>query len=263
MSASADLAAQIRLALQSLSFPLPSVPWLTSLVASRNPPPPLPSLIATAKARLLATDLTTPQLLDPSSPCLPSTVTGGGETREARLPVDVVVQVLDVENLSKSRWEQVEELEAIARGEQRTGRRIVRLPARNEDEDGDGGQGDIIDAGPSTGPGSNAAQRSQQPQAPAAATAHGTHRLVVQDWRGTQLFAVELKPVPRVGVGVTSLGEKMVLRAGSVVARGTILLEPATCVVLGGKVEAWQAAWVAGRLEKLKEAVGGDEGPRR
>lgn len=62
----------------------------------------------------------------------------------------------------------------------------------------------------------------------------------------------------RMGVGRTAMGEKILLKAGTVVARGTVLLTPDTCVLLGGRVEAWQKVWMDGRLSRLKEAVGGD-----
>ncbi|EQB43851.1 RecQ mediated genome instability protein Rmi1 [Colletotrichum gloeosporioides Cg-14] len=126
-----DATTQIRNALHSQSFPTPSVPWTTTLT-SRVPTPPLPSLIATAKARLLASDLTTPNLLDPSSSATFPPAATDPQTPETTLPRDVPCQVLDVENLALSRWEQVEELEAVARGEMTTGRRVVRLAAAEE-----------------------------------------------------------------------------------------------------------------------------------
>lgn len=245
-----DLAAQIRTQLQSQSLPLPSQIWIQGLVSARKPPPPLQSLLATAKARLLAADLTTTGLLDSSTASLPANI-GNAEVAETKLPRDVVVQVLDVENLTRSRWEQVEELEAIERGEQTRGRQIIRLPTGNEDEDEDG---------PVT-----AAEPQEQASRATARTAplskgpkNATHRLVLQDWKGQQVYGLELKPVEKIGVGTTSIGEKILLRAGTVVARGTVLLQPTTTAVLGGKVEVWQKAWVEGRLARLKEAIGSD-----
>ncbi|KAF6828558.1 RecQ mediated genome instability protein Rmi1 [Colletotrichum plurivorum] len=231
-----DLTAQICAALQSQSFPTPSTAW-TATLTSRVPTPPLPSLVATAKARLLASDLTTPGLLDPGATAsFPST---SGETLEARLDRDVHCQVLDVENLSLSRWEQVEELEAVARGEQTTGRRVVRLAAEEAEYDN-------VDDGDAPRP------RRQQKR-------NATHRLVLQDFKGNKVYAVELRRIEKIGVGSTNIGEKVVLKGGTVIARGTVLLEPERYVVLGGKVEAWQKAWVEGRMARLQEAVGAGE----
>ncbi|OHF01217.1 RecQ mediated genome instability protein Rmi1 [Colletotrichum orchidophilum] len=231
-----DYTTKIRSALQTQSFPTPSIPWTTSLT-SRVPTPPLPSLIATAKARLLASDLTTPGLLDQSATAsLPAPTL---ELPESVLQKDVPCQVLDVENLSLSRWEQVEELEAVARGEQTTGRRVVRLAAAEEPEY------DNIDEGGAVG-----ASRAPQQQ-----RRNATHRLVLQDSKGNKIYAMELKRIDKIGIGSTYIGEKVMLKKGTVIARGTVLLEPEKCVMLGGKVDAWQKAWVEGRMARLKEAV--------
>ncbi|KAL8404847.1 hypothetical protein RB594_009651 [Gaeumannomyces avenae] len=264
-----DPAAQIRASLVAQSLPPPSHAWLQNLLSSRpRPLPPLPSLTATAKARLLAADLTAPGLLDPAgtAPFPPVTSGGGGGgggggsavvAQEVRLPRDVACQVLDVENLSRSRWDQVEELEAVARGELTRGRQVVRVrdADADDDEDEDGGHAAATPAAAPARPG-GAPPPQQQQQQPSPADRNATHRLVLQDCRGQKLFGLELRRVERIGVGRTNIGEKLLLRAGTVVARGTVLLEPDRCVVLGGKVEAWQKAWVDGRLARLKEAAG-------
>ncbi|KAL3952205.1 hypothetical protein ACCO45_013922 [Purpureocillium lilacinum] len=173
--------------------------------------------------------------------------------KEVRIPRDVHVQVLDVENLSASRWEQVEELEAV-----------VRVTADDDDDNSNG----VVD-------GTAASQTQTQTTAMAqartanaggggaappavAAGPNATHRLVLQDHQGNRVYAVELRRVDRIAVGKTNIGEKMVLRAGTVISRGSVLLTPETCTILGGKVEAWHEAWIQGRLARLKEAVGGD-----
>ncbi|KAK1541310.1 RecQ mediated genome instability protein Rmi1 [Colletotrichum paranaense] len=244
-----DYTSKIRSALQTQSFPTPSLPWTTTLT-SRVPTPPLPSLIATAKARLLASDLTTPGLLDPSATAsLPTTNT---DQPELTLQRDVPCQVLDVENLSLSRWEQVEELEAVARGEQTTGRRVVRLAAATEEpeydniDEGTGGGGNAVRAG-------SRANHPQQQQ-----RRNATHRLILQDFKGNKIYALELRRIDKIGIGSTNIGEKIVIKKGTVVARGTVLLEPDKCVMLGGKVDAWQKAWIEGRMARLKEVVEGE-----
>ncbi|KAK6953676.1 hypothetical protein Daesc_005981 [Daldinia eschscholtzii] len=249
---SSELQAQIRTTLQNQGLPVPSLTWIQSAMPNRNPLPPLPALVATIKTRLLAADLTTPNLFESPPPALPSNL-GNPEVKEAKLPRDVPVQVLDIENLSKSKWDQVEELEAIARGEQTRGREIIRLPTGNE-EDEDGG---AVSQNASATTGRNAAVNANVANA-AAAARNATHRLVLQDCKGQKVHGLELKRIDRIGIGSLNIGEKMVLKRGATVARGIVLLEPATCTVLGGKVDAWHRAWMDGRLARLKEAVGAD-----
>ncbi|PTB77266.1 hypothetical protein M440DRAFT_52235 [Trichoderma longibrachiatum ATCC 18648] len=239
-----DLISQLRRSILALSLPAPSQTLLTTLTTSRSPPPPIQSLVATAKARLLASDLTSTSLIDPSSiATFPPDIDSAG-VAEAKLPQNVHVQVLDVENLSASRWEQVEELEAIERGERTRGREVIRVTAE-EDDDG---------ADSSTTQGSSSSTRAGV----GAGGANAVHRLVLQDRQGKRVYAVELKRIQGIAVGKTLIGEKMMLRAGAVVARGTVLLAPETCVLLGGKVDAWHEAWAEGRLARLRESVGAD-----
>ena len=55
-----------------------------------------------------------------------------------------------------------------------------------------------------------------------------------------------------------SIGCKMVLK-NALVARGVVLLEPATTVVLGGKMEELHKAWKEGRKAELKAAIEANE----
>ncbi|KAH6615653.1 hypothetical protein B0J18DRAFT_459643 [Chaetomium sp. MPI-SDFR-AT-0129] len=311
-----DTPNQLHTSLASTTIPLPSLTWLQTLVSSRATPlPPLASLLATARARLLASDLCTPGLLDqayaathalPVSPSGPGSVPsgsgaggaglaggrggggagrgggGGDPPRETTLPRDVAVQVLDIEDISRSRWEQVEELEGLARGEGTRGREVVRLPLGSEGEgegEGEGERGQTQQQPQQQGQGQG--QRQGAPGQDRAATArppskNAMHKLVLQDCRGQKIYALELQrierlsisptvPTPGTGIGATTaaysnpgkthIGEKMILRAGTVIARGVVLLDPAKCVFLGGKVEAWHRAWVDGRLARLKEGA--------
>ncbi|KAI6081334.1 hypothetical protein F4821DRAFT_249521 [Hypoxylon rubiginosum] len=253
---SSNIPMQVRTALQNLGLPAPTLAWIQSALPNRNPLPPMPALIATVKTRLLALDLTIPGILEPPAPAFPPNL-HNPEVRELKLSRDTLVQVLDIENITKSKWEQVEELEAIARGEQTRGREIIRL---NENEDEDNGaqannnepqqQQRPAPAAPTTAAGSRAAA--------AAASKNATHRLLLQDCRGQTLHGLELRRVERVGIGTMSIGEKILLKRGTVVARGVVLLEPPTCTVFGGKVDAWHRAWVESRLARLKEAAGAD-----
>ncbi|KAK7210468.1 hypothetical protein V2G26_017646 [Clonostachys chloroleuca] len=135
------------------------------------------------------------------------------------------------------RWEQIEELDSIEKGERTRGREIIRVTA---DQDGSGGE-------------------PQQQQR--ATPSNATHRLVLQDRSGKKVYGLELRRVPQIGVGKTKIGEKLILKAGTRVARGSVMLTPETCQVLGGKVEAWHKTWTESRIARLKEAIGGDQRP--
>ncbi|KAF7544052.1 hypothetical protein G7Z17_g10259 [Cylindrodendrum hubeiense] len=248
-----DLTGQLRAAILAQYLPHPSSVFLNSLITARSPPPPLPSLVATAKARLLAADLSSSGLLSTGSvPSFPPGVDAAA-TRELRLQRPVHVQVVDVENLSLSRWEQIEELEAVERGETTRGREVIRVTAEDDNENGE-----------------SSAQTQTQRSSTRTPTSTGirpagknaTHRLVLQDCKGTKVFAMELKRMDSIGVGTTQMGEKILLKAGTVISRGTILLEPDKCILLGGKIEAWQRVWMDGRLARLREAVNEDESRR-
>lgn len=246
-----DTAAQIRANLQSQGLPVPTAAWIRSVLPNRTPMPPLPALTATAKARLMAADITSAGILDASASALPPNITNQ-EVKEIRLGQDVLVQVLDIDNLTKSKWEQVEEIEAIARGEQTRGREVIRLPtAGEEDEDGSvsSASTQIISTGPNLRGG---------PPGSGVTPKNSSHRLVLQDCKGQKVYGLELKRIDRIGVGTMNIGEKILLKTGTVVARGIVLLDPAACTILGGKVDAWQKAWVEGRLMRLREAVGID-----
>lgn len=258
-----SLVSQLRAELLTQGLPPPSLALLTQLTTARTPPPPLPSLLATARARILACDLSAASspstssshrqqphpILDTSALSTLPPAAGDAASKESRLQADVFVQVLDVENLSASRWEQIEELEAVERGERTRGREIVRVSAEDDDEANQ----------PRT-----QTQTQQTPAAGAGGVTGGgaggktaTHRVTLQDHAGRQVYGLELRRLDRLGVGATLVGEKWLLRRGAALSRGVVMLTPETCVVLGGKVDAWHRAWVEGRLARLKEAVGG------
>lgn len=178
-------------------------------------------------------------------PVFPSNI-DSATVQESTIPQNTHVQVLDIENLSLSRWEQVEELEAIERGERTRGRQVIRV---NDEENG---EADVSSSS------AGQTQASRAGGAAASGGANAVHRLVLQDGRGKKVFAVELKRISGVGIGKTHIGEKILLRAGAVVARGTVLLTPENCTLLGGKIEAWHEAWMEGRLARLRESVGAD-----
>lgn len=202
----------------------------------------------TAKTRLLASDLTTPGLLDTAklpTICFPTAITSPAVS-ETRLASDVYAQVVDVENLSRSRWEQVDELEAIERGEQTRGREVIRLPVNNDASDEPAG---------TMPPEAIARPQAEAAAAAAARAKNAMHRLVLQDARGQKVFGLELVRMPEIAIGTLNIGAKIVLKKGAVIARGSVLLDAKSVQVLGGKLEAWQKTWLDGRLARLKETV--------
>jgi RecQ-mediated genome instability protein 1 len=141
-----------------------------------------------------------------------------------------------VEDIGRSRWSQVEALEAQERGETTKGREVVRvLPAE------DGGEAAAVGGGSAAGGGGQSASA-------------GPHKLLLQDARGTKVYGLEVRGVQGVSVGM-SIGAKLVLRDFEV-ARGVILLEPKCVEVLGGKVDAWDRKWREERKKVLKEKAG-------
>lgn len=122
----------------------------------------------------------------------------------------------------------------MERGEKTRGRQVIRVTDEGEDAD--------------------TAQRLGSGTVQAGKNA--THRLVLQDCKGTRVYAVELKRIEGIGIGKTSIGCKLMLRPGTVAARGTVLLTAENCVLLGGKIDAWHEAWMNGRMARLKKAAG-------
>jgi RecQ-mediated genome instability protein 1 len=267
----ADPATQVLSALRAAQLPSPSQTWLANLLASLTSrpgtaTPPLPALIASTKARLLASDLTALDLLDPTwvtANTLPVEVISDdrGEVREVQLPRDIVLQVLDVVDLSRPKWDAIEELQAIERGEMTRGRMIIRLPpggAEGALDQDDAGAGD---APPEQRAGAGAGGAGGGVVVGAGRNA--THRLTLQDCAGDTIYGLELQRIERIGVGKTNIGEKIRLRQGTAIARGMALLEPGNCESLGGKVEAWHRSWTEGRLARLREEVGAGQAQGR
>jgi len=149
--------------------------------------------------------------------------------KERHLRGPMAVQVLDVEDIGRSRWSQVEAIEAQERGEKTKGREIIRVVDDENDTD------PSLHEGHSSGP----------------------HKLLLQDAAGTAMYAMVLSPVDEIGVQM-SIGTKMVL-TDCVVARGVLLLEPKHMRILGGKVDAWDRKWREDRKQVLKTRAGARE----
>ena len=223
-----DPAAQISAQLTATKSLTPNPTWLSSFLTTQRPTTPLPALTQTACFRLLASDITTTLTASPST-CFPQDA-HDANVKERRLSGSVAVQVLAVEDMSKSRWEQIEAIEELERGEGTRGREIIRVAAAEED---DGGAGAPVQRG------------------------GGPHKLLLQDAAGRRVYGIELKGLEGVGVGM-SIGCKVVLK-NALVARGVVLLELATTVVLGGKMEEMHKAWKEGRKAELKAAIEANE----
>ena len=205
----------------------PTQAWLASFLESQRPTTPVPVLCQTALFRLQASDITASLIASPSS-CFPTDVLNAN-IKERHIAGPIVTQVLAVEDMSKSRWEQIEAIEALERGEGTKGREIIRVaPA----EDGD-----------------NAESRTSK--------SGGPHKLLLQDAKGARMFGIELKEVDGVGLGM-NIGCKMILR-NVLVARGVLMLEPGTSIILGGKIDSLHKAWKEGRKEELKKAIEASE----
>ena len=200
----------------------PNSAWLSSFLDSQRPTTPFQSLVQTASFRLLASDITKSFVQDA---CFPADISNQ-QIQERKLAGSIPVQVLGVEDISKSRWEQIEAIEAIERGEGTKGREIIRVTEENDGtKEGDG---------PARG---------------------GVHKLLLQDARGNRVYAVELRPVEGLGLRM-SIGCKLLLQDVTA-ARGTILMEPKCVTVLGGKIGAWHKSWKDNRKAALKRGIEG------
>ncbi|KAG8529359.1 uncharacterized protein KY384_005995 [Bacidia gigantensis] len=200
----------------------PNSQWLSSILGSQKSNPPIQSLVQTIQFRLLTSDITSTLARDA---CFPTDV-ASPHVKERKLAGSVLVQLLDIEDISKSRWEQVEAIEAIERGEGKKGREIIRV-ATTDENDGQG-EGAEVQKG-------------------------GIHKLLLQDASGNRAYAIELNPVEGIGLGM-SIGCKFLLR-DAIAARGMVLLEPRVVTILGGKIDALHKAWETERKAKLKQGI--------
>lgn len=215
-----DPSSQVVAQLASTKGLRPNPEWLSNCLSSQRATTPVQSLVQTAHFRLLASDLITSLARDA---CLPADV-ANPHVKERRLQGSVPVQILGVEDLTKSRWEQIEAIEAIERGEGTKGREIIRVTATEE--------GDDAEARVPTG---------------------GTHKLLLQDSAGNKVYGLELKPVDGVNLSM-SIGSKLMLR-NPLVARGVVMMEPGNTTMLGGKIEGLHKAWKESRKAELRKGI--------
>lgn len=201
----------------------PSAAWLQSFVSSTRPNTPLSALKQTALFRLLATDITT-SLQQPPHTLFPQDILNAKiQSRVVAGPI--ICQVLDIENIGLSRWAQVEQIEANERGETTKGREIIRVV---EDENEARAVGSAVQS-------------------------KGPLKLLLQDAKGTKIYAVDLRGIEGIKDSMT-MGTKMLLRDIDV-RRAVAMLEPGNVQVIGGKMEALDKAWKEGRKERLMNAA--------
>ena len=230
-SSRSGLAPQIAYQLKTAKSLEPTATWLATFLTTQKSTTPLQALTSTALYRLLASDIT--QTLErTANACLPPDICSVN-IKERRLSGPIVVQVLGLDDMSKSRWEQVEAIEALERGEGTKGREIIRLPPTEEEE---------------------SASTSVQKRG-------GPHKLLLQDAQGLSVYGIELKDIEGVALGM-NIGCKLVLK-GTLVARGVLLLEPRTTSLLGGKIESLHKAWKDNRKRDLKTAIQDSSGSAR
>ncbi len=223
MSQSSALAAQLSAQLTTKSL-IPTKNWLEAFIQTQRSTTPLPALTQTALFRLLASDITTS--LSPTSTAVFPADVHDANVNERRLSGPIVAQVLAVEEMSQSRWEQIEAIEALERGEGTRGREIVRVAACTED---------TFDP------------------VPTVSKSCGPHKLLLQDAQGGMVYGIELKGIEGVGLGM-NIGCKMILKTVTV-ARGVVLIEPRTTTMIGGKIEVLHKDWKQNRKAKLRAAI--------
>jgi RecQ-mediated genome instability protein 1 len=231
---------QLTHSLTTLGLPPPHPSFLQPILTTGlQKSTPLQGITATAKIRLLSADITLPTILLPSTPSFPPTTTDP-KIPSQKLSTDILVQVLDVTDLSKSKWELIEALESERKGETTKGREIIRVVPTE-------------DAGPSS---ASTQAIGTQAGGGDGGEGGGPFKIMMQDCRGMRVYGFELKRVEKIGYPPgMGIGCKILLRRGSTVARGMVLLEPERTTVLGGRIEGLDKAWREGREQRLRDQV--------
>ena len=245
------------------AYSLPVSPtWLSTFLAfARNPLPPLPALTSTARFRILASDIRTS--LAPTNDILPVDWINDVTIKERRLPTDIVVQVLDITDIGTSKWSQIEAIERVERREEVRGREVIRnVPIMNDDDD-DGSnarnrtQGNDGTAEASASASAANTNGNSNSNASNSKKSPGPHKLILQDAKGTNATAFEMIELPQlyIGEGGMSIGCKLLLKQGTLVRRGMIMLMPDSATVMGGKIESWDKKWREERKGRLTAEI--------
>lgn len=201
--------------------------WIDSFVSSTRQGTPIAALQKTALFRILASDLTASIKPTPTNTLPPNAL--NPTVKELRVPDGIPVQVLDIQDIGRSAWSQVEAIEAQERGETTKGREVIRVVPGEEADPARDGTAPIIKS-------------------------NGPHKLLLQDAKGTKIYAFEITDVDGVDLNL-GIGAKLILK-NMTIARGVVLLDPNSTQLLGGKVDVWDKAWRAARKDSLKAKVG-------
>ncbi|KAF7922167.1 hypothetical protein EAE99_007347 [Botrytis elliptica] len=246
---------QLLHSLSSSHLPLPSPTFLTAILTPSTTHlsslPSLPSLLATTRHRLLSTSLTSPNLLSPETPSLPPSLSNP-LVKEILLETDIPVQVLDIQDISRSQSDLLLDLEAERLGERTQGRSIIRVADESSSSPLDLGSSASTQILPNHPP-QNKSTPSHSP---------GPFKLHLQDRTGATIYAFTTSlpaSSPLQGkIGFPpkmNIGCKILLQRGTRVHRGMVRLEGNTCIVLGGRVEGLDRAWKEGWEGRLRESI--------
>jgi RecQ-mediated genome instability protein 1 len=215
----------------------PSQAWLQTFISSQKIAVPIAALKQTAYYRLIHSDFTISLALPPFG-LLPKNIVNAS-IPERRLRGPIPVQVLDIDDLGRSRWSQVEAIESEERGETTKGREIIRVVQGEEDDENQVSQGGNMT--PKDG-------------------RFGPYKLLLQDAQGQKVYGLELAAVKGLNLNM-SIGTKLVLKDVSV-ARGVLLLDAKCVTILGGKIDDLNSKWRATRKDQLKgAAITAPQGP--
>ncbi|KAK1038711.1 hypothetical protein LTR33_016063, partial [Friedmanniomyces endolithicus] len=103
----------------------PTQAWLHTFLSGVRLTTPVIALQQTALFQIRNADLQT-SITRSSTNLLPPGATDPA-TKEKHVRGPITVQVLDIEDIGRSRWSQVEALEAVERGETTKGREVIRV----------------------------------------------------------------------------------------------------------------------------------------
>ncbi|KAI9643687.1 hypothetical protein NHQ30_008309 [Ciborinia camelliae] len=228
-------------------YPLPTPHFLRPILAASTQqprPPPLAALIATTKHRILSTSLTTPSFLSrDQTPILPPNLRNP-LVPESRLDRDIPVQVLDIQDIGRSKSELLLELLREKVGERISGREVIR----------------VVDeiAAPHLDLGSSASTQHAHVSAPPGS--RGPFKLLLQDRAGASIDAFTPHPMQMQKIGfppVMYVGCKIILRRGTRVCRVWSGWRRTRVSCWGGRVESLERGWREGLEERVRREVEG------